>query len=79
MGRYFSGSAVSLSQILKVSTFDRVVLLTDPDPAGDAAAAYLTGALGRHVEMRRVRLSKGEDAQSVGDEELREWIESGLR
>lgn len=42
--------------ISKLATFDEVVILTDSDPAGDAAAETLFGALARHVVARRARL-----------------------
>lgn len=73
-----SGSNVQLRQILKVSSFRRVLLLTDPDPAGDRAAQLIADALARHAEVKRVRLPKGEDAQSVGDVELAGWIARAL-
>lgn len=65
-----SGSHVSLGQVLKVSTFKRVVILTDHDPAGDEAAAQLWYALARHVEFTRGYLPKGKDPQTVSPSRL---------
>ena len=36
-----SGSKVQLEQVVKLSTFGRAIVLTDPDLAGDAAAERL--------------------------------------
>lgn len=60
------GSQVHLEQVLKVSSFTRAYVLTDPDLAGDRAAEKLEGALARHVEVARVILPRKTDAQSVG-------------
>jgi DNA primase len=69
------GSDVHLGQLLKVSTFRRVLVVTDPDPAGDAAAGRLEFALSRHVdEVARLRLPPKNDPATVPTEELRQWI-----
>jgi DNA primase len=65
-----AGSELRTIQAAKLSSFDRVRILTDPDAAGDKAASYL-GALGRHCQVDRVRLPVGEDAASLSEEALR--------
>lgn len=67
------GSDVSLGQVHKLMTWKRHVVLTDPDAAGDHAAAVLR-ALGRHVEMVRVNLRPGQDPDSLQPAELQEVL-----
>ncbi len=56
----------------KLAAFGEVVIFTDTDPAGDAAAAEITAALVRHVKrIRRVALPRGKDANDATVEELR--------
>lgn len=72
------GSKVTLGQILKLSTFERALIATDPDPAGDQAAERLYGALCRHVEVLRARFPRGEDAASLPPAVRRETLERCL-
>jgi DNA primase len=60
------------------SSFRRVVVLTDADEAGERAGDELQGHLARHVELRRCRLGKGEDADSVHPDRLREALRACL-
>jgi len=60
----------------KMGTFASVVLLTDADAAGDAAAKKLAAALGRRAEIARVRLRPGTDACSISKQELQEALSS---
>lgn len=71
-----NGSNVRLGQVMRLATFRRALLLTDPDPAGDRAAEMLMGALVRHVDVRRVRLPKGKDAATVHPQELSRVLQS---
>jgi DNA primase len=64
------GSNVRPIHAAKLATFAEVVLLTDPDEAGDAAAEKLRGMLGRHCRIARVRLPAGTDAASLPPDEL---------
>lgn len=69
------GSTVDPMQVLKLATFRRVVLVTDPDIAGEKAAKALGSMLGRNAELGRVRLPEGKDADDIlrerGVEDLR--------
>jgi hypothetical protein len=71
-----SGSKVNLGQILKLAQFGRVLALTDPDLAGEAAADRMRAALIRHVEFGRVELPKGSDPATVAPSYLGELIRS---
>ena len=62
--------ASALLVAAKLATFRRVVVLTDPDPAGDAAWSVLQTSLVRHCQVERVRLPEGEDAASVSCQTL---------
>jgi DNA primase len=59
------GSNVSLEHLMKLSTFRRVLILTDADLAGDWAAEKLMGAMARHLDARRVALPRGVDANDL--------------
>ena len=65
------GSDPRALHVFKLAGFGRVCLLTDQDPAGDGAAAVLWRQLARHVEVRRVTLGVGRDADDVTSAELR--------
>jgi DNA primase len=64
------GSMVRPLHVAKLGTFREVVVLTDSDAAGDAAADVLGASLGRHAALLRVRLPEGKDAASVSSAEL---------
>lgn len=66
-----SGSRVHPAAFAKLATFRRVVVLTDPDRAGDVAAEELHQGLARATEIVRVRLPEGTDAASLSREALR--------
>ncbi len=75
----FGGSKnFELEHALKLATFRRVVLLTDPDAAGDAAARQIAMSLGRGVEALRVRLPDGKDAADVAPEKLKRVLEKAI-
>lgn len=61
-GGSISGSDVRPGHIVKLATFRRVIVLTDPDRAGKKAARRLAGMLGRYVTTDRVELPIGKDA-----------------
>ncbi len=72
-----SGSNLHMTQVMKLSTFSEVVVVTDPDLAGDKAAAALSGALARHVQsFRRVSLPPKTDANKLPVEELQAALAS---
>lgn len=75
-----AGSGLREQHAAKLASFERVVVLTDPDAAGDKAAAEILAAVGRHCEVSRVRLPEGTDANDLPEEILREaLLESGMR
>jgi DNA primase len=69
-----AGSALRPAHALKLAQFSRVVVLTDPDRAGDKMAGHLQDALVRHSEVIRVRLPQKEDPDSIEREALREAL-----
>lgn len=77
------GSEIDALKIVKLATFKRVIALTDPDTAGDVAAAALTNKLGRYTRVDRVRLPRKKDALDVllerGNDVLRAFIAPALR
>jgi len=73
------GSNVSPQQVLKLASFPTVAILTDDDLAGNRAAEKLEGALVRHVNYIRLKLPKGEDANSTPVEELRRSLKEQLQ
>lgn len=68
-----SGGASNAAQpyvVLALARFRRLVVVTDPDAAGDRAAASLDASLGRHLEVMRARPPAGKDAAAMGDAAL---------
>ena len=65
------GSVLRPMHALKLAAFREVLVLTDPDHAGEKVALELAGALGRHVVVKRVTLAPGTDADSIPGEDLR--------
>jgi hypothetical protein len=59
------GSNVNLKHVMKLATFERVVVLTDSDMAGDRAGEKLLGAFARHLTAVRARTPKGMDANDM--------------
>lgn len=50
------GSNVHARHIAKLAKFGKIIVATDPDPAGDKAADQLIFALGRYARVARMRL-----------------------
>jgi DNA primase len=59
------GSNVTVSHLCKLSTFGKVIVLTDSDLAGDRAAEKLMYALQRHVEVVRPTLPPRVDVNDL--------------
>jgi DNA primase len=72
------GSDPRPMHVLKISSFGRVLILTDDDPAGRGAAWELKNQLARHTAVGRVTVGIGRDADDVSREELRETICRGI-
>lgn len=76
------GSEIDPVHVVKLATFSRVLILTDPDAAGDKAAASLAGMLGRHCATSRVRLPPKLDVVDLvmrrGRDALRSIVEPHL-
>jgi DNA primase len=64
------GSNPAPRQLIALSTFKEVVVMSDADPAGDKLADALVG-LGRWTTVTRVRLADGSDPGGATDETLR--------
>jgi DNA primase len=69
-----SGSHLEPGHALKLSRFKMIVILTDPDPAGDKAAKGLTAMLGRHTSVARARLPEKTDADSTEQKTLEAFL-----
>lgn len=70
-----SGSQLNVMVAAKLAAFSKLVIVSDPDAAGDKLAATFEAAFARHpTEIIRVRLPKGEDAASMKVEALRECL-----
>jgi DNA primase len=69
-----SPSPVRPVHAAKLAGFGAVVLLTDPDAAGDRCAAALAAQLARHAVVERVRLPRGYDANKMPVKELRKTL-----
>jgi DNA primase len=74
-----SGSHLEPGHALKLSRFKQVLILTDPDMAGDKVAAQLVGMLGRHATVSRLRLPVGTDPDSISVGDLRAQLSESLR
>jgi DNA primase len=72
-------SAPAALQVAKLSAFETVVVVTDPDAPGDKAAAALESMLGRHVRTIRARPPVGTDAAEMPEEETRSLVGGRLR
>ena len=66
----------------KIASFGLVLVLTDPDAAGDAAAVALEAMTGRYTRLKRIRLpvrnGRKLDAQDVGTEYLEKRLGRAL-
>lgn len=60
-------SHAALEQFARVSSFGRIVVVSDPDGAGERVAAALA-SLARHLDVRRARLPPGKDAADLARE-----------
>lgn len=70
-----SGSQLHPLHAAKISGFGKIVIVTDPDEAGDKLAAAIDAALSRHrPDYIRVRLPEGQDAASLPPEKLMEAL-----
>lgn len=63
-GFYFGavrGSRLQPGHVARLSTWEIILVASDPDVAGDAFADEVIDTLGRHVRVRRVELPEGTD------------------
>lgn len=65
------GSGVTPKKVMKISTFKRIIVVTDNDLAGINAEEKLRANLDRHVEYKRVLLPEEEDSDSLPIDDLR--------
>jgi DNA primase len=68
------GSNLLPGHAARLSTFDRALVASDPDDAGDALFAALHGMLGRWVKMGRVLIPKGKDCNDLDPNDLAQRI-----
>lgn len=73
------GSEINPVHLIKLATFGLVLVMTDPDAAGDRAADVIKASLDRHTPTRRVRLPENRDALDVPLEYLKRMIGDALR
>ncbi len=86
-GVYFAataGSEIRPLYAVKLSGWKKVVLMSDPDAAGDKVADALATSLSRHVPTARLRLPPGFDAGKLRELRpgelgsiVRSWLRSG--
>lgn len=69
-----SGSNLDPGQAFRLVTFPEIIVLTDPDLAGDKVARQIASTLSRHTLVRRVRLPEGKDAATMEPDELAQII-----
>lgn len=60
------GSELLPGHLLRLGTFELVVVCSDPDPAGDKLWEYAKCALSRHARTERAVLPNGTDAADLG-------------
>lgn len=72
------GSSLRLEHARRIATFGKIVVMTDPDDAGDKMAKRIFAAVGRHSNVQRLRLTPGQDAASTPPEELTRWLSATL-
>lgn len=73
------GSQLHQGHIARLSTFEHVLMCTDPDKAGNTVASQLTEELRRWVQVFRVQIPEGEDCASMTTADLKSAVESALR
>lgn len=71
------GSQLHPSQAVKFSRFRYVIVATDPDPAGDAAALEIGQSLGRYAKVLRLRPPDKQDCASMPADAL-DWEIRGV-
>lgn len=64
------GSEPHARQLIKLSTWGRVIVATDGDRAGDKVADIIAPALGRVCQVTRARMTPGRDACDLTRDEL---------
>lgn len=74
------GSTLHPIQAVKFSRYARIIVATDPDPAGDRVAEEIGASLGRYADVRRARPPEGHDCanldEKLGAGALRELIQA---
>lgn len=73
------GSGLRPMYVAKLATFQRVVVMTDEDPAGRRVGDELEAVLRGAATTARVRLPEGKDADTVEPEVLRAALAAALR
>jgi len=68
------GSEPHARQLLKLQQWDRILVATDGDHAGDRMFETLRGLLGRKVDIRRVEIPRDCDAAELTRDQLRELL-----
>jgi DNA primase len=72
------GSSLDSLQVLKLSGFKRLLLATDPDKAGEKAAAALRAALARYCQIEQLPIPRGQDCDSMNPGDLEGLLASRL-
>ena len=73
------GSDVTAEHLLPLLQFKTIVLVTDPDAAGDSAASKAAAGLARKCRVVRAALPAGSDARSISTEQLGALLTLALR
>lgn len=64
------GSEFVPGHAAKLGTWKRILLITDPDDAGERVATEIRGQLGRWATFKRITLPEGEDCASLAKLDL---------
>lgn len=75
VGAVGGASSLTLDKVAKLSAWSRIVVVSDPDPAGDRFVEELKSALVNITQVDVVR-TVGGDADEIGDLELERQISS---
>ena len=73
-----AGSSFRPAHAAKLATFAELLVLTDPDEAGDRVAGEIAAGVGRHSLVVRVTLPRGKDAADLAAEDLAARIDAAI-
>jgi DNA primase len=63
------GSQIDALEVMRIATFEEVIIASDPDAAGEKLACEVGAALERYVQVRYATMPAGHDACSLVEEQ----------